>query len=488
MAEEKTVEMVEFDTALERLGLKRAELYRHLKDGKIKAQKEDHRLHFDAEEVEGLRGELQAANDELAAGLAQWLPFFGARLQGEAWGEEEGMAEKKAEERVAVLGERILADAHSQGADGLHLDPLLKGDRLLYSVEYRNSEVARFAPALSVPLKKWFAALAELPGEDEGKERQALGGREVGEVRVDFRLSAVPTLLGEHLHLHFFKEAAGALEAMGYTPDQAQEMRLYLDGRPGLIILAGAADALAESHRTALAHELSAGGRLVVSLEHRLHRRFELLLQVDLSQEGGPGFDALWRTALGMAPDAIFIDDIQNKEEARALVEGAQSGAVVVAQIRASSARHALESLKELGADPLALAEALQTVVERRTVRRLCSSCRIEQPASEERAVDSEGVAYQGVAYQAVGCERCREGYLGRLAFFGLHSLTPALAAWIRTPLDEAAAFPVALEGLDLVASLRAAVASGETSAEAARPFWGGSNATGPASAVSQRP
>ena len=487
-------EKVSFETALERLGLKRAELYRHLKEGKIKGVKEDDRLSFEAEEVETLRSQLQAAVEELEAGLDRWEPFFAERLGQGAPGADAGetaagetdkpKAEKpgapetdagetnepKVEERVVALGESILRDLVRLGGNGLYLDPLQKGYRLLYGIQYANSEVARFEPALAKPLCAFFAELAPLPAADAGLERTALGEREAGADALPLRLTAVPTVLGELLHLHLFDPELQALESMGYIEPQAKELRRRLDGRPGVVVLAGAADAEADHHRMALAHELSAAGRLVVSLEHRLHQRSELLVQIDLSQPEGPGFDALWRTALGMGPDAVFIDEIRSPEEAQALVEGAQSGAVVVAQVRAGSARHGLERLKALEVDRQALAESLLAVVERRTFRRLCAQCRASAPLDADLAAGL-GLAEGAAAARAVGCARCGDGFEGRQALFGLQPATAELAEWMLAEPENAGPFPAAPETLGLSAALRQAVTNGTVPAGAARPY-----------------
>ena len=460
---EAPAEKIAFDAALERLGLKRAELYRHLKEDKIKGVKEDGALFFEAAEVEKLHGELQAVVAELGDGLDRWAPFFAERLgDGPPQADGEG-----AEERVAALGESILRDLVRLEGDGIYLDPLQKGCRLLYGIRHSNSEVARFAPALAGPLCAFFAGLASLPEADAGKERVALGAREIGGADRPFRLTAVPTLLGELLHLHLLGAEARGLESLGYIPAQAAALRRCLDGRPGAVVLAGAADAEADRHRMALAHELSAAGRLVVSLEHRVHRRSELLVQVDLSQPEGPGFDALWRTALGMGPDAVFIDEIRSPEEAQALVEGAQSGAVVVAQVRAGSARHSLEKLKELEVDRLALAESLLAVVERRTFRRLCPQCRARDPLDADGANPVGGA----VSFRAVGCQGCGDGFEGRQALFGFHPLTDPLAEWLRAPSEDAGPFPPPPDELGLAAALRQAVEAGTVPVGAARPY-----------------
>ena len=450
---------LEVQEVMEHFALNRAEVYRRVKDGALKAVKEDRRLRFAFSEVERYEKALAEERDTLRQAVNHWLDQFAVRLKQYDLTEAPDLSGKSDEEKVAELGRRVLLDGILGGAQDLYLDPVHQGARLLYGYAGNRLEKARFEAPLAPQLKAWFRGLAPLPETGEGKIGEALGQQVYEEKSYQFRLTSVPTLLGEHIHLHFFRNYDdGGIEDLGYTREQTRVLRELLTGRPGLLLVAGPADPEVDRHRMALARELGAAGCLVVSLEHRVQYRSEQLVQLDLSREEGAGFEALWHAALGMSPDVVIIDEIRDAGQARALLEGVHSGAVVIARVRAGGGLEALEQLLRFEVEREALARSLLGLIERAVLRRLCPHCRggrVLQAGEAEELGVAEGVEI-GVRD---ACQVCGDGFLGRRAVFGLWPADESLAAWIRAP----EAPPVQSQGgLSLAHAVRQAVLEGE--------------------------
>ena len=87
-----------------------------------------------------------------------------------------------------------------------------------------------------------------------------------------------------------------------------------------MFLVIGAFDPVAERHRLGLVNELTVAGQLVVSLEHRVHHRSELLVQLEISSGDDSGFGALVGTALGMSPDVLMLDEVHDATEALSLI------------------------------------------------------------------------------------------------------------------------------------------------------------------------
>jgi len=264
-----------------------------------------------------------------------------------------------------------------------------------------------------------------------------------GERVYQIGITAAPTLLGEHIHLHVYDTEEGLdIQTLGYTAAQAAALREKLTGRPGLLLLAGAADPAADRHRLALAAELTASGRLVVSLEHRIRVRSELLVQLEIGKQEGPGFDALLRMALRMSPDVLLFDDVRDEAQAQALLQAAYAGAVVVAQIQVSGGAEALLQLVKFGLSRDGLARALLGIVERVALRRLCPHCRTVRRVTPAEA-DLLGVSPSAEIWESGNCKVCGDGFLGHRMLYGVWPMDEELAGHIRaleppgTPLME---------------------------------------------------
>ena len=465
---ESEEKFVDIEQAMARLSLSRAEVYRRVVDGVFKADGAERRLRFTEAEVERYAQVLAGERENLAGETVRWLSFFAARLDQYEDVTLQEVADKPVADQVAELGERILLDGVLSRVRDLYLDPLREGYRLLYGFQGNRQEVARFAPTLCDRLRDWFKGRVTLPAE--GKVRQGLGQQAHGDQVHPFRLTAIPTLLGEHVHLNFFPHYdRGGIAGLGYFPAQEEALRRLLDGRPGLLLLAGPAAPEAEEHRLGLALELSAAGRLVVSLEHRVHFHSELLVQLDLGEEAE--FDAVWRTALDMGPDVLLVDEVCTAEEAKKLLEGVAGGMAVVAQVRAPSGLDCLRQLLGFEVERQTLARQLLGLIEWTRLRQLCPHCRTHRSLEPEETQRLRVANGRQVAV-AQGCAVCGDGFLGRRSVYGLWTMEPGLFDWIRTPDASPELLVRNLSGeLSLSQAVRQAVVTGEVEWEEAASF-----------------
>lgn len=411
--------MLAFEETLERLGLKRAELYRQMAEGAIQGAKNGRMTEFAESEVARFEEKRDADRAALEEGLEHWLAFFAERLSGRDGEVPEPLAEDAtADDKAAELVRRLLEDALDMGASDVHLDPIRDGERLLYRIRGNLKEIARLPAPVAAMAKAKLKALAPALPESAEAGVAAFFTREHRGKGWQGRIRAAATLLGEHVHAQLREDdLADTLEGLGYSSAQGEAMRRLLTGRPGLVLLAAPGDPFAERHRLALAAELASSGRLVLSLERHPGYRSELLVQLEAGGDGAD-FAALARMALEMNPEVLLLDDVHNADEAQWLLEGVAAGATVVAQIRQVGAVEALLKLAGLGLSREALARSLLCVVERVSLRRVCLRCADKAPLGEEHAKRlylEPGVQVSRPA----SCDVCGDGFLGRRMVFG---------------------------------------------------------------------
>lgn len=454
------------DEAAERLKLERAEVYRRVVDGALKGEKRERRLHFAEAELVRFEKSVADAGQVMCEALQEAQALFAARLEARnQLGELPEVAVDNIDAQVAELGRRILRDALLAALPDLYFDPLHDGMRLLAGPEGNRRELARFPAVLAKKLGEWAAKLAPLPAE--GAIREALGQQECEGQKYQFRLRAVPTLLGQLLHLHFFLDRVeDSLATLGYLPSQVEALDTMLSGRSGLLVVAGPPGPASERHQLALARSLCNEGSLVVCLQRRVQYREELLVQLDLSQGENADFASVWRTALDMRPNAIIVEDFSAAAEVDALLQGASAGAVVVAQLNTHSARRALLHVLGSDIDAASFARSILGAVEVVALRRLCPHCRQSRAAEGEEVELLGSDALVGIAQ---GCSECGDGYLGHRSLFSLWS-SQLLAPWIASA-QEGTSFPRAADAVGFAAAARRAVLDLEIHWLDAKPY-----------------
>jgi general secretion pathway protein E len=455
------------DQAIERLGLTRAQVYRQMKDGGIKATKVDGGPRFSEKDLLALEEVLKKKQTDLAEALDRWLATLGERLTAGGVQELPEVADGTPEERTAEVVRRIILLGIVEGAADIHIDPLTKGSRLLWRRGGALKETGRLEPALSDPVK---AGLKTSAGITDPEQTAATFVHSHNDHAYQIRLKVAPTPLGEHLHLHLFEAAEDvSLQSLGYTPDQAAAIDKALSGPPGLFLAAFAVDSAASLHRLAIASRLAQTGRLVISLEHEIQYRSELLVQIEIGPEPGD-FETAVSTALEMGPDVLMVDGVREGDQIRTLLQAVTAGAITFAHIRESGAISAMERLLNEELSRIAFADALLGIVERRTLHRLCDACKAAKEADGEEA-RRLSVAQGTQLYEPRGCEACLDGFAGKRAAYGLWLPDEALVRTLmkfELPADRLADWDTT-NPLSLASAARQAVLAGDVSlAEAA--------------------
>jgi len=130
-------------------------------------------------------------------------------------------------------------------------------------------------------------------------------------------------------------------------------------------------------------------------------------------------------------PDIILIGEIRDKETANTAIDAALTGHLVFSTLHTNSAPGAMPRLLDLGVKPASLVTALKLIIGQRLVRRLCKECKT--PVSISAELKEQIVNFQASLpqraqdsikspqlYKNVGCNKCTNGYSGRVGIFEL--------------------------------------------------------------------
>ena len=226
---------------------------------------------------------------------------------------------------------------------------------------------------------------------------------------------------------------AAGLEELGLGPEAVAALRAALDQPQGLVLAVGPAiSGRTTTLRTAL-DMLEEASRAVVAVEGR-------------SAQG----KAL-RMALQDDPGILLIDDLEHPGTARAAVEAALRGHLVLSTLYAPTPGSAVARLTGAGIERQVLAATLTCVVGQRLARRLCPTCRRPYEAGRASLVASgfgdtylPASPFVGV-YEPRGCSECDGGYAGHIGLFEALSVSAPIRRILETgnasDIDGAAAY-----------------------------------------------
>ncbi len=386
----------------------------------------------------------------LADARAQRAGVGGSGHSGQSGGGSElrGRARlERADSPVVQVIVSLVSEALVKGASSIHLE-CLPGEEGI-QVRLRREGQLETLPALPAALRNTLIprikALAELDVTDHRRAQQGRlsFGRIAPAHRIDLRIATVPStggledlVIGLPARLKPMK-----LDGLGFSPDDLERYTQLLNRPAGLILhVSPPRSGRTTTLHAALAH-LNRPERRLWSIEERIELSQPGLRQIELRPGGGQDVEQALRGLQHADADVIMVADLREPGAARAAVDAALNGRLVLGALPARGAADALMRLLDQGIEPWNLSDALLGVHSQRLARRLCSGCRMSRPAKDNEVnewldaylhgspvedaeaqrdallrswIERFGREGKLRRYQSPGCERCGSSCQGR--------------------------------------------------------------------------
>jgi type II secretory ATPase GspE/PulE/Tfp pilus assembly ATPase PilB-like protein len=191
------------------------------------------------------------------------------------------------------------------------------------------------------------------------------------------RVSTYPTVTGEKIVLRLFQTgAARQLSELELPPDALEELRRFLGQTSGLLLISGPAGSGKTTTIYACLQELTGKrSRNIVTIEDPVEQVLSGVTQTEINEARGLDFAQAARHLLRQDPDVLVIGEIRDEATAAIALRAAFTGHLVISTLHAGSAKGVADRFLDLSADPVAVANCLELVLNQRLVRKLCVAC-----------------------------------------------------------------------------------------------------------------
>ena len=266
---------------------------------------------------------------------------------------------------------------------------------------------------------------------------------------VDLRVSTCPTLYGEKIVMRVLDGGNGLLtvDQLGFDDAQRETFMHNLAKPYGMLLITGPTGSGKTMTLYAGLKELNQPGINISTAEDPVEIVMEGVNQVNVNVKAGLTFASALRSFLRQDPDVILIGEIRDLETAEIAVKAAQTGHMVLATLHTNDAPQTITRLMNMGVPSYNVAAALNLVMAQRLARRLCNHCKkpIELP---RQTLLREGFTEQELdagltVYDAVGCDRCTDGYKGRIGIYQVMTISDDMRKLI---MQEATAMEIAAQ------------------------------------------
>jgi type IV pilus assembly protein PilB len=319
---------------------------------------------------------------------------------------------------------KVLLDAIKKGASDIHFEPYEKMYRVRLRMDGILSEVANPPVALSMRLAARIKVMSRMDVSErrvpqDGRIKLALSKNRA----IDFRVNTCPTLFGEKIVMRILDPSSAKLgiDALGYEDIQKQYYMDALAKPYGMILVTGpTGSGKTVSLYTGL-NILNIPDTNISTAEDPAEINLPGINQVNVNPKVGLTFSEALKAFLRQDPDVIMVGEIRDKETADIAIKAAQTGHLVLSTLHTNDAPQTLSRLVNMGVAPFNIASAVSLIIAQRLARRLCNDCKEEIDIPRETLLEegfSENEVGKFTIYKPVGCDKCNEGYKGRVGIY----------------------------------------------------------------------
>jgi type IV pilus assembly protein PilB len=347
---------------------------------------------------------------------------------------------------------QILAKALSDGMSDIHVEPQEEFLRIRMRKDGVLQEIYRLPSKVVNPLVARFKIIADLDiaerrNAQDGRIRRIFQGR-----TVDFRVNVVPSRFGEKICMRILDNSSTqlGLDTLITDPEALAKVREFASRPFGMILVTGPTGSGKSTSLYSVLAERNSPEVNISTAEDPIEYALPGITQCQVIRAKGLDFNALLRAFMRQDPDIILVGETRDHETAKAAMEAALTGHLVLTTLHTNDAAGAIARLDEMGIEPFMVAGALIGISAQRLMRRVCGNCKVPyQPSPQDLAryglssAKESGVTFYKANFIAPSerkaaeeagtlCPKCRGvGYKGRVGVYEVLKNSDEISALI---------------------------------------------------------
>lgn len=319
----------------------------------------------------------------------------------------------------------LIQKAVADGASDIHIEPQEHDLEVRFRADGVLHEIMRSPKSSQTAIISRLKIMADIDISETRKPQDGHCQVLVGNKRVDFRVSTLPTIYGERVVLRILRTDSVLMQLrdLGFSENNLKIFQTSFKKPYGCILVTGPTGSGKSTSLYAALNELNSPEKHILTAEDPVEYRLPGINQVQINTKAGLTFAAALRSFLRCSPDVILVGEIRDRETAQIAVEAALTGHLVLSTLHTNDAASAITRLSEMEIEPFLLSSALDCVVAQRLARCLCPECK-EEYVPEREALLRLGFKEDNLPtklWRAKGCRKCNDtGYRGRV---GVHEI-----------------------------------------------------------------
>jgi type II secretory ATPase GspE/PulE/Tfp pilus assembly ATPase PilB-like protein len=327
------------------------------------------------------------------------------------------------EDPVVRAVDMILEQAVRDRASDIHIIP----DHDAVRVRYRVDGILR--DALSLPSNSHnqiisrVKVLADMNIAERRRPQDGQFSKNIDQEETFFRVATSDSTNGEIVTIRILgrTEFILDLDGLGMQDKTLSRFKNIIQSPFGMVLVAGPTGSGKTTTLYASLNQLDRNRHNIMTIEDPVEYNFQGINQIQVNRAADITFASGLRGVMRLDPDKIMVGEIRDQETARAAIQAALTGHLVLSCIHANDAVGTFFRLLHLGADRYLINSSVIGMVSQRLIRLSCPHCSVEATPNENETRVYKNVTGETLpSYQkGEGCTYCQgSGYLGRTGVF----------------------------------------------------------------------
>ena len=341
----------------------------------------------------------------------------------------------------------ILSNAINTNVSDIHIEIFRNKSQIRFRKNGSLLEVNEYEKFITSNYNAVIARIKILANLDIAERRLPQDGKITYKAKngpeVDFRISILPTSLGERVVIRILNSSSLAIsiQALGFNKLQEDAFIKAIDAPQGMVLVTGPTGSGKSTTLYGAMNYLNKPGINILTAEDPVEYTMSGISQVQVREDIGLTFASALRSFLRQDPEIILVGEIRDGETADIATKAALTGHLVLSTLHTNSAIGSISRLINMGLPPYLVSSALTLVVAQRLLRMNCKECLIDvdMDTKEIDQVVREFKIPNGTIFKkGSGCSHCTNtGYSGRTAVHEVLTISKNLQKGITNNASE---------------------------------------------------
>ena len=344
---------------------------------------------------------------------------------------------------IIQLVNLLVLRAIQMGASDIHLEPFEDSFRVRYRKDgllYEAESPPKALQAAVISSLKIMSRLdiAERRLPQDGRFRLKVKGHDI-----DFRVSTIPTLLGESMVIRILDREKVILDLhrLGFPGRELKQFDDLIHKPYGMILVTGPTGSGKTTTLYWALERINSPDKKIITIEDPVEYRLSGVTQMQVKPSINLTFARGLRHIVRQDPDVVLVGEIRDRETAEIAVHAALTGHLVFSTLQTNDAPGAITRLLEMDIEDFLLASAVIGILAQRMVRIICPECKTA--LSPEMVADLRKEMPGNLPdrlFMGQGCPACAQtGYQGRTGIYELLLVDESIRQLILRRADAAA-------------------------------------------------